>query len=467
MNERVCLTSGWLIVLALALCGPRVAAAQSEGFAPGDPTPQEEASRRPYRGLFGGGNPHAPNNQLDLNGAIYGTWFSNHVPDTADVASPVLDGYYTAANGTLSYGRQWTRASFSSYGGGGVAYRPDSASGPLSSVFGGLAVTAPLGGRTTVTAQQRASYGTAYNLGIFSGLPPLYPVVGTPEDGGQAFGYLAADLISTTFTTTAELQHEFSLRSSAHGFFGRHQTLYDGAYPDRADLRAGGRFRRRLSESLAVRLGYAYRTSDYGIAETRTVNSHDIDVGIDYANALSFSRRTRFAFSTGSTIVSSSRRPATADSVVDTVTRFELLGNAALTHEIGRTWHLQGVMAHTVEYWPAFVQPVIRSSASVGIGGLLGRRSELELLSSYSTGQVGFQSANNDFQTFGGSAQFRYALSQHLAASLGSYYYRHDFGSSVLLPPGVVSQMNRVGVHVGITLWARLLNDRRGTHATR
>jgi hypothetical protein len=454
-----------VIVFALVLWGPRVATAQSEGFAPGDPTPQEEAERRPYRGLFGGGNPHASRNQLDLNGALYGSWYSNHGHETADVDRPILDGYYTAANGSLSYNRQWTRAELSTYGGGGVAYRPHAASGPLSSVFGGLAVTAPLGGRTTVSAHQTASHGTAYNLGLFSGLPPLYPVLGTPQDAAQVIRHVAADLTSTELNTSVGLQHELSSRTSARGFFDRHETLYDATYPDLVAWRAGGQFRRRFTESLAWRLGYGYRTGTYGFAEARTVRSHDIDIGVDYGKALSFSRRTRFTFSTGSTIVSSTGRPVAADPSSDTTTRFRFLGNAALTHEIGRTWHLQGVVDHSVEYWPAFFQPVIRTSASAGAGGLLGRRAQLDFRTAYSDGQVGFDTSNSNFDTFGGSADFHYALTRNFAASLGWFYYRYDFGRSVLLPPGVASQMNRQGIHVGLTVWAPLTNSRRGRHA--
>ena len=58
---------------------------------------------------------------------------------------------------------------------------------------------------------------------------------------------------------------------------------------------------------------------------------HDINVGMSYGRALSFSRRTSLQFSTGSTIMVSQNFTA-AES--DPRARFHLLGNAVLVHEL-------------------------------------------------------------------------------------------------------------------------------------
>jgi hypothetical protein len=53
-----------------------------------------------------------------------------------------------------------------------------------------------------------------------------------------------------------------------------------------------------LTRNLGLRTGYGYQTATYGV-DARTLGYHNIDVGVDYNKALSFSRRTTLSFGTG------------------------------------------------------------------------------------------------------------------------------------------------------------------------
>ena len=93
-------------------------------------------------------------------------------------------------------------------------------------------------------------------------------------------------------------------RTTRYSDFGESEAVLQ----DLRSYEVGGRYRHGLSRYATLRLGYIYRKGAYGFTRIDGPSVvHDIDIGIDYARALSFSRRTTLTF--GWARARSTRRP--------------------------------------------------------------------------------------------------------------------------------------------------------------
>ena len=188
---------------------------------------------------------------------------------------------------------------------------------------------------------------------------------------------------------------------------------------------------------------------------------HDFDAGVDYSRAFTVasSRRTTLSFSTGSSFFS--RRGLAEDGFTDPRYNFHLTGNVTLAHEMGRTWRLAAIYSRNAGFSDLVFEPVTSDSASVSLSGLIGRRDEISMSVSTSSGRVQSGLSNNGFDGYAAHAQWRRALTRHLAAHVNYLYYDHFFGSSVALPLGFPHASNRNGVRFGLTTSSRC-DDGRG-----
>ena len=178
-------------------------------------------------------------------------------------------------------------------------------------------------------------------------------------------------------------------------------------------------FQRRLTRHASLHLGYGYRSITNHVLGFPDVTRdiQDINVGINYnrAFAISMSRRTRVSFSTGTSYVSGSDISG-GDFNAGTHSRFYVTGTADIVHEMGRTWRAAAIYRRSAGFSELVFEPVIADSVSGTLNGLLGRRNEVSLLVSASTGDVGNDRTGNDYTTYLASAQLRRALNRHLAA---------------------------------------------------
>jgi hypothetical protein len=125
---------------------------------------------------------------------------------------------------------------------------------------------------------------------------------------------------------------------------------------------------------------------------------------------------------------------------------------------VGRTWAVSGGYRRGIAFVEGFGEPFYSDAATVGVGGLVGRRARVTAAGGFSTGAIGFPPGDgSQFTTYTASADFQYALNRMLAAFAEYVYYHYRFGRDVALPAGQSPDAARSGFRVGLTLWMPLL----------
>ena len=342
---------------------------------------QVNGSTRPYRALFGGStaDPDVHHN-LELTLSVLGAYDDNVFG--ADSGEPGLagspyqeSGFYSGYLGAATYGWRARRIQIGANVSTEARYYAERAQFIGVSHAAGFGVAAELGRRTNLLVNQSFSVSPAYLYGVF---PELGPVavgdvigVGEPISGRQVH----------VFNSSASLNHGFTSRASVELIAELRYSDFEYAAGPVKSLRSygvGGRYRHGLTRNAALRLGYVYREGAYGVtADRRPSALHDIDAGLDYRRALSFSRRTTLNFGMGSTLSSA---PVVAGSASDQTSgpelQYRLVGDVSLTHEMGRTWRASLAYNRGVGYSEAFVQPVYSDGVNAVVTGFFNRRTD-------------------------------------------------------------------------------------------
>jgi hypothetical protein len=189
-----------------------------------------------------------------------------------------------------------------------------------------------------------------------------------------------------------------------------------------------------------------------GSGETSLTTFHEIDAGVDYRRSLSFTRRTTLDFSLGSTIV----RPPVAE-VQRQGLQYRVVGDASLTHEMGRTWRARLGYGRGVGFVEAFPEPVFSDHTNVDLSGFFNRRTELSVIATLTTGDVGLGSGSTRFESWNASARLRVGLNAMWALYTEYLYYYQDLGDARLVPTGVPAGLDRQSIRGGLTFWLPLL----------
>ena len=464
---------GIIGVVGCLLAGVPVSAVAQSVEKPQEPapfspeTPGAAAQRRPYRGLFGGDGLSSAPHTLDLRGSLFGAYDDNvfaTVPGGVPVDPRVRNGgYYTGANAAANYAFQGDTTSITATGAAAFGYYRQFADPLVPSYNAGVGLSTALGARTRVHASQSIRYSPFLGFTLFPSLPSL--VTSEIDVTTPTHDYASGALKGFTYGTTAELAYELSRRASFAGFYDLHRTEYNVEQRDLAQQRAGVRFHQQLSGHAGLRLGYAYRTGRYGFAaERQPVRSHDLDVGIDYGRALSFSRRTVVSFGTGSSILMSDPAAGQTGELIgpndDQRTHFFVSGFATVNHEIGRTWAALGSYVRSIRFEQAFSQPLLTDAVSARLAGQINQRLTANFNAGYSFGSVGPRAVANGYDTFSAVAHLQAALSRHFAAYTQYVYYHYNFGYGVQMPPGFARGLDRNGMRAGLTVWTPLLRSR-------
>jgi hypothetical protein len=212
---------------------------------------------------------------------------------------------------------------------------------------------------------------------------------------------------------------------------------------------ANARFSHSVSRDAAIRAGYGYGQAQNSIGQTGPEQAyHNVEIGVDYRRALSFSRRTSVDFGTGSALVDQGGG-----------TSFYLLADAALVREIGRTWTGRVAYRRGLQFVPGFSDPLFADTFESSIGGLISRRLSATAGGGYSGGQAGLN-PDADYRTWTGSAELRFAMNRFLALSAEYSYYNYRFADSVVLPVEVPGRLDRHGFRVGLNGWLPLVGTR-------
>jgi hypothetical protein len=434
-----------VVAMTLAVCLPAFA--------------QRPRPDRPYRGLFGGNgaNPNSPQ-QLDLNFSFYGGYDDNVLAEQGGYIDPRFQqsGGYGGGTVSLDYTRKAGRLDFDFSGGTAYRYYPSLKAMNGFSSWGSVALSARLGGRTTLRASESASYSPFYSFGNFPGLTANDPgglVTPTPA-------YPLLEQAAVSFYSSASLERRLTPRSSVSADYQLSSTKYDVQQYAYRSWAVGGRYSYRLTSQASLRLGYHFRRAVSGpYFGNRPMDGHDIDAGVDFAKALSLTRKTTFGFNVGPSIYRSFPVGGTVAANTDFQyqTHYTALASAFLNRQIGRSWNARLTYQRHMDYIPAFASPFLSDTVVASMGGFAGPRSSFDANAGYTRGDAGFGTAGQSYSTYFVGIGYQVAITQWLAAYADYGYYHYLFDYGVSLPPGMNPGQNRQSIHVGVNLWAPLL----------
>jgi hypothetical protein len=418
-----------------------------------------QSGARPYRALFGGAAADpSVHHSLDLSLSVAGVYDDNAAADTGAgsggaAVSPLLaSGFYTSLEPGVTY--DWTarRARFSARAGSNLRYYADQQDFVGAGHFGAFDFSAGAG-RTQMSVRQSVSYSPTYFYGILPSLPSSE--AGSVAAGGGDYALNASQVLVSD--TSADVSKSTGPRSSITAFGNYRHASYPGGSTLRPSLQAygiGGRFNRELSRTATLRLGYTYRKGQYGYsASDRATIAHDIDVGVDYHRPLSFSRRTRFDFGFGSSIINAPLENSTTGEL-----QYRVVGNAGLSHDMGRTWRARLAYNRGVGFVAALGAPIFSDGVIASIDGFANRRVDLHFTGGTAIGDVGRdRSRGTGTKSYTGSARFGVAISRAWAM-FGEYlYYDYQLGADVAVLSGVPQSLKRNTARVGLSAWLPVL----------
>jgi hypothetical protein len=437
------------VAMVLACLAGVAGASEAQVFGGGRPD-------RPNRALFGGGV-GATDHQLIFNGSLAGGRDKLVFPEgSSGQVSPLPEAMsFGSGTANLSYSLSRARFSFGAAADASARYAPSLVSRTANSYGASVSSGLALSTRTNLSGSFAVSHQPISALSLFpdmfgSGAPPV------PTDYGLA-GVAAGSY--TSDSGSVDLSHRLTNRSSLMFAYSYQHSPAADFRPRQSSQGAAARYSHQVARGLSLRLGYGRRIGSYaGVAgvSNRNIANHTIDAGVDFSRALSFSRRTSLSFSTGSAIVT--------DSVT---TRYDLVGNAALTHEIGQTWSAGLSYDRQVGFVDALVQPTFSDSVSASFGGLLTRRISVNTGAGASLGSIGLSGDTNKFRAVQASAGLQVALNRALGLGVGYVYYRYRFDTTANLPPGVGTRHNRQSVQVMLDVWLPLFHRARSANAAR
>lgn len=310
--------------------------------------------------------------------------------------------------------------------------------------------------RTTVNVDAGVSYQPVSVLVLF---PGMFEQNGGPLSLGPDYEFDLPTEHYLTTSGTVGLMQAVSRRSSlslnyGYGLSGSADVLSQRSYNT-----VTGRYSHQLAEGLSMRLGYGRSFGQFeptGANLSDRVETHNIDVGVDFDRQLSFSRRTSLAFSTGSTAISNGIS-----------TRWDIVGDASLTHEMGRTWRAVAAYSRQVGFLGVLAEPTFSDSLSATVSGLISRRVTLQTGVGASIGEVGLTSNATAYRAYQAFASLQTALTRMTGVSLSYINYRYRFDSPVSLPAVVAADTRRQTVQVAFNLALPILQRVRRSNAAR
>ena len=420
-----------------------------------------ERPERPYRGIFGSGTSEAEQ-VLSLNGSVSSGYDSNLTAAAAEsgvgigtVPRRSVGGLYQMLNGGLSYSRTTDRVTVGASASSSLRHSRHLADSWMESYSGSVGSTFSLSDDTDIDG----SVGLTYQpwLGFAPFLPTTELPVGQLPVPDHDFSTTGSGYHS--YSASLGFFHQLSRDSSITAAYSRQNTRGSSRQIDGfATQFASARFTRRLTRDLSLRLGYRLTQTDYQTGDAEYYG-HSLDSGVDYSRSLSLTRRTEFTFSTGAT--------ATREG---TILRFDVIGSATLTRELGRTWTAVILYNRNVGYSPSVRAPFLYDAVSAGIDGMLSRRVRLHSEIGINRGAVGFVGStdtDNHYLTTTASSGFSVALHRHLALGADYNYYQYGFDNAELLVPGLAPEMNRHSFSISLSAWAPIFQRGRRTDATR
>ncbi len=314
------------------------------------------------------------------------------------------------------------------------------------------------GMRVNLDATTRLSFqaGGRYSQSPYYRLQWLAPSAGgavfMPADSA-AIALLQNESIEATDGVSSSSTRRSSLTLQA---FAR-ETRFD--HQPQHDFSARGfrgLWRRQMSRDLALHAGYGREELFPSIEGVRTPLVKElIDIGVDYAKALTVARRTNLSFSTETTVLQENAGPK----------RFRVNGSINLERYFNRTWVARLNVRRDTEFLPGFQAPVFTERARITLSGFLATRLILHLNADGGQGEVAFYDSRK-FISYAGDARLTFAMSRHfgLFTQYDYYQFQNPPEATVL---SIAPRMARQAFSIGVQAWVPLLDKEKVTSDTR
>lgn len=426
-------------MVAIATCWATVAAAQG-------------ASSRGTTAVFGAAGSTDPRPQhLNITSTLTEAYDDNLLADFGSVTPTGTSdsGYYTMLLVSGDYQWQGRRVQVGASGQSALRYYGEIQEVHSMSHSAGAGFSAALTPRTTVMLNGSAAYSPSYLYGLFPTSAPVEPGDAIPA----APDYNVNAQASYAYGGTAGLTHQYSLRDSVSvtGTFAYTDYLSESElYHDLSNYGVEAAYSRSLSRHKTLRVSYQHRRGEFGYVFVGQSVENGINVGLQFARPISATRQAQFAFNLGTTLVD---LPASTLPGGVSGRQYRATGGATVSYDLARTWQVNGSYRRGIDYVPALRDPVFMNGFSVGLAGLLSRRTDLSASVGYSTGASALTQRASAYDTYTGTVQVRYALGRTWAIYTEYLYYFYDFGNAGGLLRGVPSTLKRNGVRAGVTLW--------------
>ena len=355
---------------------------------------------------------------------------------------------YGGSSVALNFRNRTDKIDFSSRG--SVDYRNYRTDEPLSAVSysGNVAVAADVTSRLSVSANVMSLYSPRFQ---FTLLPTLGNIATTADLLPTALDYgLSSQSTASVYgggSASLRVSRRSTLNVQASG--GTQRLL--GENIEVSARSYGGGYSYTMTRYAKLRVGYSQMESDYPVVfQSRRFTQKSIDAGIDYSRPLSVSRRTTFSFGTGS---------AAIDNGTDTL--YTITGNAALRHQIHRSWEANIAYARGLGVVAGFTEPFFADSVNSSLTGDLNSRLSLVLAAGYTNGYIGLGVLNDNYVSYQASTRLEWVARRDRIGVYGSYYYYgYEFERATQVVTPIPRRINRHGVRAGLVFKFPLLQER-------
>lgn len=397
---------------------------------------------RPFRGLFGPREIDERRPQkLDLTLSVYAAFEDNSRFTTeSEVFDATLQARrpYQGVQAALSFTRRRPRSLITFNGSSALRYYSDLHRATTAKHGGGIGVEFLRSSRWKFQLSQNAAYSPYYQLALGLSAPRL----SGPDIPMASPDYSVWREQVMVWGSFAGVTYSPSRRAEVTLNAGRQYTdFFTG--PDFSALSAGARFTYQLAPDVGLRLGYANGS------DTRSglnpIRNHNLDLGLEYKRAFSFTRRTSFGFTSGSTMVST-----------DDGRHVQLTGSARLSRQLSPRWTSQIVYERGLQVLETAPRPFFSGTISGNLSGYCTPRITLRWLPVYTRG-VDVADDSKTYTSYSSQARLDTAVSRYWAVYVEHFYYEYRFSAGADLPSVLKAGLVRRGVRAGLTLWTPLI----------
>jgi hypothetical protein len=280
---------------------------------------------------------------------------------------------------------------------------------------------------------------------------PFFQSVWLPPDFTAALPIERSAILlmqNDNIEATTGVTHNYSKYGSLDLSGTLRQTKF--RFSPNSDFSAVGaqvRWNRHVTRDLGVHFGYGREEMRQQSIEGEHRFEYELlDVGVDYARALTLARRTTFSFSTQTALVREALGPR----------HFRVNGNLMLERRFLRTWVSQMLGQRASVFMPGFRAPVLTDSAQFVLAGYLSRRWLLNINADGTQAEVGFENPQQ-YATYSGRAKLTFGLTRNFGVFTQYVYSRYqnppDPQTLFAMPEGI-----RHGVMIGVQTFISLFD---------